>query len=43
MRIEAWTSGEAVEMKCEIGSFGVVGYETQLEWRYVDSTGSFAA
>ena len=43
MRIEAWTSGEAVEMKCEIGSFGVVGYETQLEWRCVDSTGSFVA
>lgn len=32
MRIVSWTSGVAVEVKGEIGSFGVVGYETQLEW-----------
>ena len=42
-RIEAWRNGVTVEVKCEIGSFGVVGYETQLEWRCVDSTGSFVA
>ena len=30
-RIEAWRNGVTVEVKCEIGSFGVVGYETQLE------------
>ena len=37
-RIEAWRNGATMKVKCEIGSFGVVGYETQLGWRYVDST-----
>ena len=37
-RIEAWRNGATVEVKCEIGLFGVVGYETQLGWRDVDST-----
>ena len=35
--------GVAVEVKSEIESLGVVGYETQLEWRCVDSTRSFVA
>ena len=41
--IVSWTIGVAVEAKSEIESFGVVGYEKQLEWRCVDSTRSFVA
>ena len=43
MRIEVWRKGVAVEARLEIEVCGVVGYESWLEWRAVDSARGFVA
>ena len=43
MRIEVWRKVVTVEARIEIEVCGVVGYESWLEWRAVDSAGGFVA